>query len=179
MSTQPLLCPKCGHVATIARNGAEWAARCNVCSWTDGGALAVHANTTARAFVYQADVTSIHDGDTIDVTLTLAPGGDLGFQITAAPLTMGVSLRFLGFDAPELATPNGKTARAALVDIMGAHPGPYLVASAHWDKYAGRIDGTITAADGTDIIGEMVKAGWLLPYNGTGSKPWLPNGEKR
>lgn len=128
-------------------------------------------------FVYPATVTAVHDADTITVVLVMQRGADLGFNVQSADLTMEVSLRFLGYDAPELTTPNGKLARNALALMFEQHPGEVTATSAKWDKYAGRILGGVKhTASGFDFVAELVKLGWLRPYNGTGTKPWTAAG---
>jgi endonuclease YncB( thermonuclease family) len=131
----------------------------------------------ATTFIYPATVEAVHDADTITVTLVLQRGVDLGFNVVSGDLTMKVALRFLGYDAPELNTPNGKLAQAALARMFEENPGEVIVTSAKWDKYAGRILGGVKhAATGFDFVAAMVASGWLRPYNGSGTKPWSAAG---
>lgn len=128
---------------------------------------------------YKATVVTIHDGDTIDVDLTLAAVGkektdrDLGFNVHRGPAGVTLvrqSVRLLGCNAPELATPAGKVALAYLLTVL--HVGDVVTLVSHgWDKYGGRIDGTITLPDGRDLTAVMVAANQAAPWDGQGAKP--------
>ena len=118
---------------------------------------------------YAETVVEIHDGDTIDVDLVLTKAGrqssdrDLGFNVHRN--RQGVTLerqsvRLLGCNAPELATPAGKDA-LAFIELV----------SHGWDKYGGRVDGAVTLADGRDLTAVMIAAGHAAPWDGTGPKP--------
>lgn len=62
-------------------------------------------------YKYNATLTAIHDGDTVTVEV------DLGFYITARKI-----VRLAGINAPELSTPEGVTAKTALVGLVGTLP---------------------------------------------------------
>ena len=131
---------------------------------------------------YKATVVEIHDGDTIDVDLVLVashahrhePDVDLGFNVHAVS-GQGVvlerqSVRLLGCNAPELATDAGKAALAYLETIL--HVGDQVELVSHgWDKYGGRVDGTIRLPDGRDLTETMIAAGQAAPWDGQGVKP--------
>jgi len=130
---------------------------------------------------YRATVSSIHDGDTLDVDLVLAPTGkvraghehDLGFNVwrtTRGTEIRSQSVRLLGCNAPELATPAGKAALAFIETLVKVGDVVQLV-SHGWDKYGGRIDGTVTLADGRDLTATMISAGQAAPWDGKGAKP--------
>lgn len=128
---------------------------------------------------YVATVVAIHDGDTIDVDLTLAKVGkqkadvDLGFNVHRDPAGIVLerqSVRLLGCNAPELATPAGKDALAFIETLLKIGDRVTLV-SHGWDKYGGRIDGQITLADGRDLVATMITAGHAVAWNGQGVKP--------
>ena len=131
---------------------------------------------------YQATVAAIHDGDTIDVDVVLYavrtrrhnPDTDLGFDVH---LVSGVgvelerqSVRLYGCNAAELATPEGKAALAFLETVLHVADTVTLV-SHGWDKYGGRIDGTIRLEDGRDLTEVMIAAGHAAPWDGVGPKP--------
>ncbi len=107
---------------------------------------------------YPATVVSVHDGDTCTLDL------DLGFQITFRHVC-----RCYGINAPELATEEGKAARAYALTLL--HPGDKVTVLSHsWDKYGGRFDGAIALADGTDFGKAMLTAGHAKTYFGVGPK---------
>lgn len=128
---------------------------------------------------YVATVVSIHDGDTLAVDLLLAKTGkqkvdlDLGFNVHRGPTGTTLvhqSVRFYGCNAPELSTPDGKAAVAFLETLVAVGDTVKLL-SYGWDKYGGRIDGTITLADGRDLVGVMIESGHAFAWPGFGPKP--------
>lgn len=131
---------------------------------------------------YQATIVEPHDGDTIFVDVVLwadrhqrhDADRDLGFDVH---LVSGVgvklerqSVRLKGCNAPELATDAGKAALAYLETLVKAGDQVTLV-SYGWDKYGGRVDGTIRLADGRDLTEAMIAAGMAAPWDGQGPKP--------
>jgi endonuclease YncB( thermonuclease family) len=131
---------------------------------------------------YKATVVEIHDGDTIDVDITLVPAMthrkradvDLGFNVHLVD-RVGVelerqSVRLLGCNAPELATVAGKAALAFLQTVLQVGDVVTLV-SHGWDKYGGRIDGQVTLPDGRDLTTVMIAANQAAPWDGQGAKP--------
>jgi endonuclease YncB( thermonuclease family) len=111
---------------------------------------------------YAGVVDLVHDGDTVYVKL------DVGFD-----LTVYARVRVFAINAPEIATPEGKVAREFARGLL--KPGdPVRVVSYGWDKYGGRIDGSIQygpAADLHDFAQTMIDAGHAKPYFGRGVKP--------
>jgi endonuclease YncB( thermonuclease family) len=99
-----------------------------------------HHRTTQENHEYQATIIENHDGDTSKIS------ADLGFGISAK-----ITVRWLGINAPELSTPEGKTARDAL--------------NVSKEKY-GRYLATFTLADGTNVNDWLVKSGYAVPYDG-------------
>src|SRR6185503_20237177 len=80
---------------------------------------------------YRGVVDLVHDGDTVNVRL------DVGFD-----LTVYTRVRVNGINAPELATAAGKRARWHARKLLP--PGTEVqVISLGWDKYGGRIEGSI------------------------------------
>jgi len=129
---------------------------------------------------YKATVAVIHDGDTLDVDIVLvshtgrlAQDHDLGFNLHRSPAGVVLerqSVRLYGCNAPEFATPAGKAALAFIETLVKVGDTVTLV-SHGWDKYAGRIDGTITLADGRDLVQTMIAAGQAIYWDGKGPKP--------
>lgn len=128
---------------------------------------------------YSATVVGIHDGDTIDVNIVLAHAGhqaadhDLGFNVHRAPAGVVLerqSVRLFGCNAPELATPAGRDALTFIGTLLKV--GDTVTLTSHgWDKYGGRIDGTVTLHDGTDLTDAMVASGHAAYWDGHGPKP--------
>ena len=130
---------------------------------------------------YKATVVNIHDGDTIDVDLVLAPVGrlnavadrDLGFHVHRTHQGIVLerqSVRLFGCNAPELATPEGKAALAFIETLIKVGDTVTLI-SHGVDKYGGRIDGQVTLADGRDLTAAMIASGHAAVWNGVGPKP--------
>lgn len=128
---------------------------------------------------YTATVTRIHDGDTLFVDVLLTKAGkaktpvDLGFNVWRTPRgteVMGQSVRLIGCNAPELATPAGKAALAFIETLLKAGDTVKLLDDG-WDKYGGRIDGNVALADGSDLTAAMIAAGHAVAWDGTGVKP--------
>lgn len=131
---------------------------------------------------YRATVAGIHDGDTIYVDVVLVPSRlhrhtpdvDLGFNVHLVD-RQGVilehqSVRLYGCNAAELNTIEGKAALAYLETLL--HVGDVVtLVSYGWDKYGGRIDGTIRLPDGRDLTETMIAAGQAAPWDGTGPRP--------
>jgi len=101
---------------------------------------------------YPARVLSIHDGDTLTLSL------DLGFN-----LSFQCACRVYGINAPELATPEGKAA-LAFIQTLVKPDDTCTVISHGWDKYGGRFDGEVTLSDGEDLGDLMLTNGQAKPY---------------
>lgn len=112
-------------------------------------------------FEYAATVLSVHDGDTATFNI------DLGFDVHVIH-----PLRFDGINAPELATPEGKAAKAYIDTLL--RPGDVVTVAtskAQWDKY-GRYLGTITRPGDTVTVNQqLIDAGHAKPWTGQGAKP--------
>lgn len=108
---------------------------------------------------YRGVVDNVHDGDTVYVKL------DVGFD-----LTVYARVRVNGINAPELSTQAGKDARAFARTLLAVGDAVRVV-SYGWDKYGGRVEGSITLADGRDFGKAMLDAGHAKPYTGRGPKP--------
>jgi endonuclease YncB( thermonuclease family) len=122
------------------------------------------------AYIYDATVLSVHDGDTCTMRLT-ALGVDVGFGVTTTASQDQVC-RLLGMNARELAMPGGPEARDHLTALLGT--GPLRVTSVKWDKYGGRADCLINLPDGTSVADLMIAAGFASAWDGRGKKPVPP-----
>jgi len=114
---------------------------------------------TAR--VYPGTVASLHDGDTLRVTVSL------GMNVSVL-----VDVRLSGINAAELATPAGK---AALVHLATLAPvgTPVTVTCFGPDKYA-RWDCQIDTTAGVDLAQQMVADGYAAVWDGHGVAPVPP-----
>jgi endonuclease YncB( thermonuclease family) len=108
-------------------------------------------------------VVDVHDGDTIMVDIDL--GQDMWIRRR--------SVRLIGIAARELREPGGKEARDFLASLL---PTGTLVEieSQGWDKFAGRIDGTVFITPMQVVNNEMLRAGYAVPWDGRGSQPKPP-----
>jgi endonuclease YncB( thermonuclease family) len=97
-------------------------------------------------------VDHVHDGDTI-----VLKSIDLGLDV----IRTNIRVRFYAYNAPELNTPEGKIARDYLSTLIKPDQ-QVVVSSAHWDKYANRIDGLIyTSLTGEEVGKMMFAAGYV------------------
>jgi len=103
---------------------------------------------------YQADLIRVVDGDTMHLDL------DLGLDIRTH-----IVVRVYGVNAPELKTPEGKSALAWSTDWFAAHSGPYTVSTIkdRREKY-GRYLATLTAPDGHSYHCDLLDAGHAVAY---------------
>lgn len=113
---------------------------------------------------YQAQVISVHDGDTLKLRV------DLGFSIRD-----DMTVRLLGLNAPELATVEGKAAQAFADGWIKAHASPYVGVRTQKDRQEkyGRYLATIyDLADATSTLNNaLLAAGHAVPWDGTGPRP--------
>lgn len=109
---------------------------------------------------YRGIVDLAHDGDTVNIKL------DLGFDISVY-----ARVRVKGINAPELSTAAGKRARDFAQQVLPSGT-QVLVNSYGWDKYGGRIDGTIAISydyngvEYDDFGHLMLASGNAVPYTG-------------
>jgi len=92
---------------------------------------------------YPGVVELVHDGDTIYCAL------DLGFD-----LTVHTKVRVLGINAPELSTSEGKEARDFAQEALPIGAKVQII-SYGWDKYGGRIDGSIQMRHAVNANGTL------------------------
>ena len=117
------------------------------------------------AFVYQAELDRVVDGDTVDVIL------DLGFDVKLHKLRV----RLAGIDTPESRTRDlaeKKLGLAAKERLKELCVGTFKIKSLGKGKY-GRILGIPYTEDGQDICQMLIKEGHAVVYDGgKKSKVW-------
>lgn len=119
--------------------------------------------TAAAWGPYTGLVDKIEDGDTVYVGLVV--DHDVGFDLHLAA-RIYARVRVLGINSPELSTAEGKAARA-YAEVLLPVGTTVQVLSQHWDKYGGRVDGSITLPDGRDYGQVMLASGHARPYHVT------------
>jgi micrococcal nuclease len=110
------------------------------------------------AFVYQAELDRVVDGDTIDVVL------DLGFDVKLHKQRVRLS----GIDTPESRTRNldeKKLGLAAKERLKELCVGKFKLKSLGKGKY-GRILGIPYSESGEDICQKLIKEGHAVEYHG-------------
>lgn len=116
----------------------------------------------APPYRYRITILSVHDGDTLTVSV------DLGFYIAFT-----TPIRLAGVNAPELSVPDGsgRAARDALRTFVMSFP-PATLPDHGWtaqtfktgvEKY-GRWLARVTAPDGTDMSAWLVANGFATVY---------------
>ncbi len=117
------------------------------------------------AFVYQAELDRVVDGDTVDVIL------DLGFDVKLHKQRV----RLAGIDTPESRTRDlaeKKLGLAAKKRLKELCVGTFKIKSLGKGKY-GRILGIPYTEDGQDICQMLIKEGHAVVYDGgKKSKVW-------
>ena len=118
-----------------------------------------------EAFVYQAELDRVVDGDTIDIIL------DLGFDVKLHKQRV----RLHGIDTPESRTRDlaeKKLGLAAKERLQELCVGKFKIKSLGKGKY-GRILGIPYTEDGEDICQILIKEGHAVVYDGgKKSKVW-------
>ena len=122
-------------------------------------------NKKVEAFIYNAELERVVDGDTIDITI------DLGFNVKLHKQRC----RLAGIDTPESRTKDlaekalGKKASARLKELCGKK---LKIKSLGKGKY-GRILAIPYTEDGQDICQILIKEGHAVEYDGgTKTKVW-------
>jgi endonuclease YncB( thermonuclease family) len=116
---------------------------------------------------YRGEVDYVRDADTIYVKLLIEK--DAGFDVVL-DAKIYARVRLLGLNAPELATPEGKTARDFVRQLLPAGTS-VTVTSVAWDKFGGRVDGHVALSDGRDLGELLIQTGHAKAWDGTGPKP--------
>ncbi len=102
-------------------------------------------------WLYEGIVTKVYDADTVTVDL------DMGMR----HWQKSVHVRLAGVNAPELNTPEGKTARDA-VQVVAPLGMRVKVLSHRFEKY-GRLLGTIILDGGVNLNYWLVENGYAVP----------------
>ena len=130
---------------------------------------------TRDRYVRAVTVVRVIDGDTFICDVSL------GFYVTVR-----MSCRLAGINAPEHDQPGGSEVRTALAGML--RRGAVTVESVRADKYAGRFDAVVFVAEPTDsagvyrawhVNGWLVEQGYAVEWAGTGPRPpvpWPPSG---
>ena len=113
---------------------------------------------------YQAQVLTVHDGDTLKLRV------DLGFSIHD-----DMTVRLAGINAPELATPEGKAAQAFAEGWVKAHASPNVGVRTQKDrqeKYGRYLATVYDLTDPTATLNAaLLAAGYAQPWDGKGPRP--------
>lgn len=128
-------------------------------------ATPVIAATVPLPFQLNADVESIHDGDTINVTV----------QWGKRRRDVQQPIRLIGCAALELDDAGGPESREYVAALPGLRSGaPVVLATIKDDKFAPRWDCQVSyRVDGTvhDLAADLIADGWAVPWNGRGTQP--------
>jgi endonuclease YncB( thermonuclease family) len=124
--------------------------------------------TVPAEWQLNADVESVHDGDTFNVTV----------QWGKRRQDVHQPIRLLGVAARELADPGGPEAAAALAGRPGLQPGdPVVLTTIKDDKFAPRWDCQVAyLVNGVvrDLALDLIAEQWAVPWNGRGPQPKPP-----
>lgn len=129
-------------------------------------AIILLASSVASAHELLLPIRGVTDGDTIKTVVTLP-----------CPLCE-VSVRIIGIDTPESTNRFAQCEKEKMLGIQATEFVKRLVAThtlmivtdTDWDKYGGRILGTVYV-NGVNIGQELINAGLAKPYFGSGPKP--------
>jgi endonuclease YncB( thermonuclease family) len=121
-----------------------------------------YRRAAADELSYPVIVLSVYDGDTLHVSVTYDAPPPFETE-----LLIHRKLRLTGVNSPELKTPEGAVARDFTRRWLAEHTGPYTltVRGSGQDKYSGRIDGRLIAADGHDLSDDLLAAGQAVVMN--------------
>lgn len=108
-------------------------------------------------YTYMATVTRVIDGDTFVASV------DLGFSVS-----MEMTIRMAGIDAPEKSTPEGQAAANALRFLIMPDPVKIVTKKDRQEKFGRYLADVYMFADMTEITvnEQMVKHGHAKPYDG-------------
>jgi micrococcal nuclease len=112
-------------------------------------------------YIYRARVTRVVDGDTLVCDI------DLGFHTWIKDL----KIRLLNYNAPEtrgLEKSFGAKAKSALKELLTSKE--VTIQTSKSDDF-GRYLGNIWLEDGTDLVEKLVKDGYGVIWDGTGTRP--------
>lgn len=128
---------------------------------------------------YAATVLEVIDGDTVKMSMRLAPAellleGDLGMHVYIEDgwICVHENLRLLGINAPEKYTPEGKVSKAWLQTQLPV--GLMIDVATHKDqteKY-GRYLAVLRRYDQDETLNDqLVEKGYAFPWDGHGTRP--------
>jgi endonuclease YncB( thermonuclease family) len=118
-----------------------------------------------QRFAYAAEVVRVIDGDTFEALVSVWPGVEIKTRV-----------RLRGIDAPELHArcddewARAQRARAALEKILAQ--GGVTIAQVGPDKYAGRVDATVSTRNTADVSAVLLSGGWARSYDGGRRQSW-------
>lgn len=118
-------------------------------------------------FVYNAEVISVHDGDTFSVAV------DFGFYSYLGSAEHPVPVRLLNCNARELNEPGGKEAQTNLATLLPVGS-PVVLKTAKPDKYAPRWDAEVETPDHPDLVKHLIDEQWVAEWDGKGTRPVPP-----
>lgn len=106
-------------------------------------------------YEYQAGLISIHDGDTLHLAV------DLGCEIT-----LEMTVRLYGLNAPELPSQAGLRARNFVTDWFSRRPWPYHVRTIkdHKEKYGRYLAVISHPGTGAELNTDLLSSGNAVPY---------------
>lgn len=113
-------------------------------------------SVNGKVWTFAGQIERVIDGDTVVVKLLIDTGHD-------ETLTRTRTIRILGINAPEKATPEGKAALDYAATLWPAGS-PITVDVVGYDKYGGRDDGHVFG--GADWATTMLNHGHAVPYDG-------------
>lgn len=116
------------------------------------------------AFQYNAEVMSVHDGDTFSVVI------DFGFYEYLGSKEHPIPVRLADCNARELSDEGGKEARDNLQKLLPVGS-PVVLTTAKPDKYAPRWDAHVSTPTISDLVQHLEDTGWVAAWNGSGSRP--------
>jgi len=127
-------------------------------------------------YIYQAEVVTVLDGDSLWLKLTKVFKIDFGFKILDTVLKETTqNFRLAGINAAELATPTreaGEAAKALLASLV--KEGPLLAVTHKPDKY-GRWICDLFQGQGPDYVhvnAEMLKSPFVVAYGQPPKAEW-------
>lgn len=122
----------------------------------------------SKVFQLRAIINAVHDGDTLYADV------DQGLGIwNRGVSSSGMGLRILGINTRELHEPGGLEATNYVASLVPVGSQVEIVCHG-WDKFAGRIDVSITLPEIGDLATHLIEAGWAAPWDGNGPRPVPP-----
>lgn len=118
-----------------------------------------------------ATVVRVVDGDTLHLDVRLG-ALDLGTE-TLGLYAEDEPVRLDGCNAAPKETAGGAAAADNLTALLP--PGTPVTATITGEyKYGGEVMASLTLADGTDLVQQLIDEQWLAPWDGRGKQPTPP-----